>query len=258
MVENKKINFEDFLKIYPPLTPKVDKSNYKTFNNYFKRREKKEIKKNESKNNSPSRNNILHDIDEKEEINNNDIDRTKVEGNEEEWYLVNKGIDLQNKKRKRTNDIKQALESFFNQSDLIAKLSKYFHEFQSELLTPPEAKRPPAPLKKEDNIPGKSFLKLPSFIKDKDIEEKIIFKIKGITNRLTEYVKILKFNENHYIIKMFEIGDQCYFLLSGRLSVLKPVEYKNVKITYEQYFIYLMTLYHNREFDLIEQLIQIN
>ena len=57
---------------------------------------------------------------------------------------------------------------------------------------------------------------------------------------------------------MFEIGEQCYFLLSGRVSVLKPVEYKNVKITYEQYFIYLMTLYHNKEFDLIEQLIQIN
>ena len=57
---------------------------------------------------------------------------------------------------------------------------------------------------------------------------------------------------------MFEIGEQCYFLLNGRASVLKPVEYKNVKITYEQYFIYLMNLYHNKEFDLIEQLIEIN
>ena len=51
---------------------------------------------------------------------------------------------------------------------------------------------------------------------------------------------------------MFEIGEQCYFLLNGRLTVLKPVEHKNIKITYEKYFRYIITLYHNKEYELIE------
>ena len=42
--ESKKFDFEDFLKIYPPLTPKVDKANYKTFSNFFKKKEKEEKK----------------------------------------------------------------------------------------------------------------------------------------------------------------------------------------------------------------------
>ena len=262
MVDNnsKKINFEDFLKLYPPLT-KLDKSNYKTFNNYFKKREKKDIKKDEDKNNNTDRNNINNNMGEKDEnINNLETDRSnksKIGSNEEEWYLVNKGIDLQNKKRKRTNDIRQALESFFNESDLISKLSKFFHEFQSLLTQESTTIINNKKDEKKEQI-QKSYLRLPSFIKDKDIEEKILIKIQGITNKLTDSVKFLKCEENYYIIRMFEIGEQCYFLLNGRLSVLKPVEYKNVKITYEQYFIYLMTLYHYKEYDLIEELIEIN
>ena len=252
MADNsKKIDFNDFLKIYPPLSKPEDKSNYKTFNQYFKKKEKKDINKDEEKKE-------IKIIEEKDEnVNNLETDRTKDE-NEEEWYLIDKAIDLQNKKRKRTNDIRQALETFFNQSVLISKLSTFFHEFQSFLTTPepPKKKNTQKDEKKEEHL--KSFIKLPSFIKDKEIEEKILIKIKGITCKLTESVKIMKFGGNHYIIRMFEIGEQCYFLLSGRLSVLKPVEYKNVKITYEEYLIYLMTLYNNKEFDLIEQLIEIN
>ena len=272
----KKINFEDFLKIYPPLSEKVDPSNHKTFNNYFKKKEKKEekneeekeIKGEEKKENVKidkkimNNKNKINTIEEKEE-NINDIEEEKMkdELKEEEWYLIDKGIDLQNKKRKRTNDIKQALESFFNQSDLISKLSKYFVQFQSELLAPPEPVKKIKyiqPKKNEHNDSIRVLPRLPSFIKDKEIENKILFKIKGITNKLTDSVKIIKFPENYYIIKMFEIGEQCYFLVNGRVSVLKPVEYKNIKISYEQYFIYLMTLYHNKEFNLLEQLIDIN
>ena len=240
--ESKKIDFGDFLKIYPPLTPKMDKANYKTFSNFFKKKEKEE-KKIETKKTEDINNLQLKNIDENEElIFDNELNKRKSETNEDEWYLINKGIDLQNKKRKRTNDIKIALESFFNQSNLIAKLSKYFQEFQSELISPKEAPK----TKRNSMTKGKDKEKereaknsisvlpqLPSFIKDKDVQEKILYKIKGITTKLTDSVKILKYEENKYIIKMFEIGEQCYFLLDGRLSVLKPVEYKNLKISYE-------------------------
>ena len=280
MTENhKKINFEEFLKIYPPLTPKVDPATYKTYNKYFKKKEKKEEKKEETeeeknvtieikkrrssvqgidetdkknKRNSiyNNRRNSIYSIDEKEEINNEKDD-------DEEWYLVNKGIILQNKKRKRTQDIKNALEIFFKESDLISKLSKYFHQFEEELFSDPEPHKHKGsdPQNTENNNDNSALPKLPS---KKDIEERILLKIQGITSKLTEAVKILKCKENSYIIRMFEIGEECYFLLSGRLSVLKPVEYKNVKITYEEYFRYLMTLHHNKEFDLLEQLIELN
>ena len=260
----KKINFEDFMKIYPPLSEKVDPSTYKTFNKYFKRKEKKEEKNEDEKNNikdkKPVKNNKIYTIDEKQEILSQEENEKKDEPDskrEEEWYLVNKGIDLQNKKRKRTNDIKTALEIFFNQSDLISKLSKYFSQFQNELLSSPEPSQE-HPNKKEENEESGILPKLPSFIKDKNIEEKILSKIKIITNKLTDAVKIIKCPENYYIIRMFEIGEQCYFLLNGRLSILKPVEYKNVKITYEQYFRYIMNLHHNNELNLLEQLIHIN
>ena len=268
MTENqKKFNFEDFLKIYPPLTPKVDPSTYKTYDKYFKKKEKekKEEKTIEEEKNvlaeKKNRRYSVHSIEKKNKKNRrNSIDEKEEiiyeKEEDEEWYLVNKGINLQNKKRKRTQDIKSALETFFNQSDLISKLSKYFHQFEEELFSDPEPQKrkgsdPPNSENNNDNV----VLKLPS---KKDIEERILLKIKGITSKLTEAVKILKCKENFYIIRMFEIGEECYFLLSGRLSVLKPVEYKNVKITYEQYFRYLMTLHHNKEFDLLEQLIEIN
>ena len=33
------------------------------------------------------------------------------------------------------------------------------------------------------------------------------------------------------MIKYGDIGHNCYFLLSGRVSILKPVEYKEIRIT---------------------------
>ena len=112
MADNsKKVEFEDFLKIYPPLTPKVDKSNYKTFNNFFKKKEKKEENKNDQKNDEEENNldtknaqkkNEIDAIEEKDETKN-DTDRSKNKdtSSEEDWYLVDKGISLQNKKKKK-------------------------------------------------------------------------------------------------------------------------------------------------------------
>ena len=201
MTENqKKFNFEDFLKIYPPLTPKVDPSTYKTYDKYFKKKEKEKKEEKtieEEKNVSADKKNrrySVHSIEEKDKKNRrNSIDEKEEiiyeKEEDEEWYLVNKGINLQNKKRKRTQDIKSALETFFNQSDLISKLSKYFHQFEEELFSDPEPQKrkgsdPPNSENNNDNV----VLKLPS---KKDIEERILLKIKGITSKLTEAVIIV-------------------------------------------------------------------
>ena len=57
---------------------------------------------------------------------------------------------------------------------------------------------------------------------------------------------------------MNEKGDNCYFLLSGKLSIMKPVEYKNIKITYQDYVLYLINLLKLNEIDLIKQILKIN
>ena len=268
---SKKANYEDFLKIYPPLTEKVDPATYKTYNKLFKKKEKKEDKKEEKNNPNEKKNkkrgSTVNKKEEIEEETNHVHFKPKAgfKGEEdEEWYLINKGIELQNKKRKRTNDIKVALELFLNQSDLISKLTKYFQQFELDLFSTPDPQKnknaqPHPQPELNNNFDSTSILpKITSLVKNKEAQEKIIAKIRSITNKLTDTVKILKFKENEYIIKMFEIGEQCYFLLNGRLTVLKPVEYKHMKITYEQYFRYIITLYHNKEYDLIEQLIELN
>ena len=59
-------------------------------------------------------------------------------------------------------------------------------------------------------------------------------------------------------IEMNEIGKQCYFLISGRLSILKPAFYKDIKISYENYFKYLISLINNKEMELAKQIIEAN
>ena len=57
---------------------------------------------------------------------------------------------------------------------------------------------------------------------------------------------------------MNEIGRNCYFLLSGRVSILKPAFYKNIKISYENYFKYIISLINNKEIELARQIIELN
>ena len=67
-----------------------------------------------------------------------------------------------------------------------------------------------------------------------------------------------KYSTNKFVLRMNEKGKNCYFLISGKLSVLKPVEYKNINISYNDYLIYLMKLYDNDEFDLLKKVLYIN
>ena len=57
---------------------------------------------------------------------------------------------------------------------------------------------------------------------------------------------------------MNDVGSNWYFLVSGRLSILKPNLYDNIKISYECYFKYLLALIKNKEFLLAKQIIDLN
>ena len=56
-----------------------------------------------------------------------------------------------------------------------------------------------------------------------------------------------KYDENKSVIKYGDIGHDCYFLLSGKISILKPVEYKGINISYHDYLKYLNNLFAKDE-----------
>ena len=255
-------NIDEFIKIYPPLLNIVhnNSSNSNKFINFFS--VKKSVKKEKEKATKEIDNNIQYYDDENKD-NNNDIDNNKIKdiknNNSEnnDYYLINKGIELQSRNKKITPDIKNALSLFFIQSDLISKLTLYFKKYGISSNENESNKTSNITSNKTSNITGnKTNNKNSIVLKSKDIL--VENKIQNIIQKLVDNVRLEKYYRNDYIIKMNEIGKTCYFLLSGRLSILKPVLYKNIKISYENYFKYLLSLINNKEIELAKQIIEIN
>ena len=110
----------------------------------------------------------------------------------EDLFLINKGIEEQNRNLKRTADVKRALGLFIEKSDLIQKLSKDYGI--------------------NNNI---------NSIENKNLNEKIKDRIKFLISNLADNVFLEKYEKDKFIIRKNDIGKDCYFLLSGRLSILK-------------------------------------
>ena len=262
-MENNKENptTEEFLQIYPNLTLKFDYDEkdklIKFFNikNHIKAKkssvildefqiqkllkeqnksdiasiniENKEILSIQKINNRDSMNpndKILYRIYQQDE----DIDKY-VDKINEDFYLINKGIELQKRNLKRTVDVKKALELFFENSELIQKVSKNYG------------------IKSSTNP-----------LKDTGVPEKVKDRIRKLISNLANNVLIEKYKKDKFIIKKNDVGKDCYFLLNGKASILKPVEYKYIKMNYEDYFKYLLNLKYNKEIQLLEHIMNIN
>jgi len=251
-----KPSIEEFLQIYPNLTLKFDYNEkdklIKLFNikNHIKAKkssiilnesqiqkllkeqnksdissinfENKEILSIQKINNRDDK--ILYRINQQEE----DIEKF-VDKINEDFYLINKGIELQKRNLKRTIDVKKALELFFENSELIQKVSKNYGINNS---TNP--------------------------LKDERVSQKIKDRIRKLISDLANNVLIEKYQKNKFIIKKNDIGQDCYFLLNGKASILQPVEYKYIKINYEDYFKYLLNLRYYKETKLLVHTMNIN
>ena len=167
-------------------------------------------------------------------VENEDIDKY-IDLENEDLFLINKGIEFQKRGLKRSNDVKKALESFFMKSELIDKLTKNFYNNMKEI-------------ENNENIKDKANL----------TESNIQYKIKTLISKLAENVIFQKSEKNKFIIKMNDIGKDCFFLISGKLSILKPVEYKHIKITYDDYFKYLLNLLEKNENELLKRVLELN
>ena len=281
--EPNNFNKEEFFQVYPPLINKPNPEESNKFQKLFEKPIKRGSQRNrlnyhhnqsaielykpnlelieESFNESgkifSSRNSFMSST-----IKNNSVSsKTKqIENNsnyefqneeENSYYLINKGIDLQKTRKKRTHSIKKALEKFLYKTNVMEKLKTNLLtiEIQKSIQEQSNPKKT-----NKDSINNES----PKNNKKDNREAKIKSKISEIVKKLANYLKIEKVPQNKFVIKMYEKGDNCYFLLSGKLSILKPVEYKNIRISYQDYMLYLNNLLKLNEIDLIEQILKIN
>ena len=146
--------------------------------------------------------------------------------------LLEKILKQQKTRNSRTPDVKDAIKLFLFHSDLIQKIQSYFSNLEP---------------KKEnyDNNDSNNLVNLNEHI------EKIICK-------LTDSVVLEKYEQNKFIVKYGDTGYNCYFLISGQISILKPVQYKGIKISYHDYLKYLSNLFANDEMYFALKVVELN
>ena len=170
---------------------------------------------------------------EDKEDNKNNIEE------EEDYFLINKGMDLQKQKKKRTKDVIYSLQLFFFGSNFFEKLTKSLSVLNLKI-------------KK-----SKKFLTERENENDHEMQLKIKNKLNNIVYKLSEKVIIKKYEKDNFVLKMNEIGKDCFFLISGKISILKPTEY-NVSIFLREYFTYLKCLLNFEENELVLKVLFLN
>ena len=267
-MENKSIishdEINEYIIVYPPIRQINDSSDTKEYLSLFSKAPKRNslvmpfefrqtLKKRKRSNNSFNL--------EKEDEKHKELDLEQNINQNEKYniFLINKDIELRKAKSKRTQDIKHALESFFRKSDLIERLTKFFEEFRDNLMKIKKSKSAKKDKKEGLRNEGtkKEGIKNEGEKKEEENEKIIESYIDSVVSKLAENVVIEKYKKNKFIVKMNEIGDSCYFLLSGKLSVLKPVEY-HIEITYDDYMKYIVNLLKYNEQEIIENIRHVN
>ena len=246
-VINTKINLQEFFDVYPPLSKeKTEETNkyQKLFSEPLRRgtiRKSLKIKKLENtllpsnqglKSIKEIPNDSANNMTEKSE--NSAKENKSIENINKKYFLISEGLKLQKQKLKRNHSLRKSLQTFLYSTTLIEKLNENLYSI-------------------ENNLNGGYVSK-----NDINLQKKIKSKIQHIVEKLSNRLKIERVKENQFIIKMNEIGDKCYFLLNGKLSILKPVQYKNVSITTNEYIHYLISLLKYNEISLINKVIEIN
>ena len=211
--------------VYPPIKAIIDNSESKKFLSLFSKKLNNKISSDKFDSNNSQKNSEL--IKEKNPNPDNVND---------EIFLLNKGIEQEKTKSKRTGDVISALENFLRKSDLIQKIIKFFEENNRE--------------KSKHRKEKKNQI-------DEEKEKLTEIHIKSLISKLADNVGIERYKKNEFVVKMNEIGDNCYFLLSGRLSILKPVEY-HIELTYDEYMQYIKDLMKYKEYYIIDNVRRIN
>ena len=224
ITSNNKEEINENILVYPPIKKIFDNSESKKYLSLFSK-----------KSNSKTFSDSINSEQFKESMQNSII-------LEDEHFLINKSIEQSKKNLKRSGDIKSALEIFLRKSDLIQKITKFFED-KEKLINKEKAKKRIQNNNENNNNEEK---------------EKITeIYINSIVSKLADNVVIEIYKQNEFIMKKNEIGENCYFLLSGILSVLKPVEY-HFELSYDEYIQYLANLVKNKEYEILTNVRRLN
>ena len=160
------------------------------------------------------------------------------------YDLLDEAIKKKNKNR--SDNLKKALIKFLKSSSIIKNITNNLYVVESTI-------------KKSKKYASNNTSKEDANNQiDEEMQKKVNFKLNLIVTKLSEKLTIKKYPRNKFVIKMNDLGKECFFLISGRLSILKPVEYKGIKLTYKDYFIYLKNLLNLKETDMLLQVLNSN
>ena len=226
ITSNNKEEINENILVYPPIKKIFDNSESKKYLSLFSK-----------KSNSKTFSDSINSEQFKESMQNSII-------LEDEHFLINKSIEQSKKNLKRSGDIKSALEIFLRKSDLIQKITKFFED-KEKLINKEKAKKR---IHNNNEINNNE---------EKEKEKITEIYINSIVSKLADNVVIEIYKQNEFIMKKNEIGENCYFLLSGILSVLKPVEY-HFELSYDEYIQYLANLVKNKEYEILTNVRRLN
>ncbi len=142
-------------------------------------------------------------------------------------------IELQNGKKKRINIFKKIIFEFISKSDIYEKIKEIINENYEKLIKNSN----------NNNNNKREYIEL-------KMQEKI--------NLLSENLKFEKRKKGEFLIKLNDKMNYIYFVVIGRLSLLKLYEFQDIEMTYEEYIKYLLDLKSKKEIYLLEKVLKIN
>ena len=167
--------------------------------------------------------------------NKNDFDNEN-----EKLDVIDLIIELQNGKKKRKNIFKKIIFEFISKSDIYEKIKEKINENYEKLI------------KNSNNNNNKNNNN------NNNKREYIQLKMQEKINLLSENLKFEKRKKGEFLIKLNDKMNYIYFVVIGRLSLLKLYEFQDIEMTYEEYIKYLLDLKSKKEIYLLEKVLKIN
>ena len=162
------------------------------------------------------------------------------------YDLLDEAINKKNKNKNKSENLKKALIKFLKSSSIIKDITNILIMVETTIK------------KSKKSSSNNTNKDEPNNQIDEEMQKRINFKLNLIITKLAEKLTIKKYPKNKFVTKINEPKKECFFLISGRLSKLKPLEYKGIKLTYRDYFIYLKSLLNLKETDMLLQVINAN
>lgn len=148
-------------------------------------------------------------------------------------------LDTQKEKKKRNKYQKNAICDFLRKSELITSLQKELSK---------------------DNNDTNTNTNINEIINFNDPQNASLLeeKISSIIKSCSEILTFQTVPKGSFLFRYKDIGDKCYFLVKGRLSILKPHMIEQVSMTHDEYIRYLIELDKIKEVNLLDLILKTN